>query len=414
VTTEASTIRAAARVGAPPPVAAAPPVITARSRPGYLGTFSLARLLLIELLVMLPIATVKSPLWTVAVASAVCLSTAVVALGRNHGRWWTERMAMTRRYRHRRGLTAGRQVDPRLRGLRALAPGLQIINVAAADGAPVGIGSDSAGWFAIAALLPSPGLRGDLGTEVPLGRLARLIADSGQPGAVVQVVTHTTPAPSTALDAQQWCAASYRELLGKYGNVPANQATWIAVRLDSRALAQASVDGPDESKQAPAVVAGLIRRASRALDRAGVPTQVLDAEGMLDALAHSCDLAPLADGARAEAPHEEWPTWHSVRLAQTCFWLREWPAPQAAGELLRALATAPDATFTSVAVILEPVEDGVELHCIARVAAPPAQLPASCRTLTTAAQQAGGALLRLDGEQAPAVYASAPTGGGAR
>jgi type VII secretion protein EccE len=412
--TEASTIRAAARVGAPPPAAAAPSVLVARSRPGYLGTFSLARLLLVELLVMLPIAAVKSPLWTMAVVSTGCLVAAAVALGRSRGRWWTERMAMGRRYRHRRGLTPGRLPDPRLRALRSLAPDLDIANVAAADGAPVGIGSDSAGWFAVAALLPSPGLRGDLSTEVPLARLARLIADSGQPGAVVQVVTHTTPTPTTALDQQQWCAASYRELLGRYGAVPANQATWIAVRLDSRALAQASVGGPDESRQAPAVVAGLIRRASRALDRAGVPTQVLDAEGMLDALAHSCDLAPPADGARAETPHEEWPTWHSVRLAQACFWLREWPAPGAAGDLLRALATAPEATFTSVAVILEPADDGVELHCLARVAAPAAQLPASCRTLNEVAQQAGAELLRLDGEQAPAIYASAPTGGGAR
>jgi type VII secretion protein EccE len=401
-------------VGAPPPTAAGPPVLAARSRPGYLGTFSLARLLLVELLVMLPIATVRSPLWTLVVVSAGCLLVAVIALGRTGGRWWTERMALSWSYRHRHGLVPDRLPDPRLRALRTLAPDLQVANVSAADGAPVGVGSDSAGWFAIAALVPHPGLRGDIVADVPLGRLARLISDSEQPGVVVQVVLHTTPAPTTALDPEQWCAASYRELLSRYGAVPANQTAWIAVRLDSRALAQASVGGPDESRQAPAVVAGLIRRASRALDRAGVATQVLDADGMLDALAHSCDLTPSAERARTEPAREDWSTWHSTRLVHTCFWVRQWPAPPASGGLVRALATSPQATFTSVAVILEPTEEGVELHCLTRVAAPADQLAAGCRTLTEAARQVGAEVLPLDGEQAPAVYASAPTGGGAR
>jgi type VII secretion protein EccE len=414
MTEASSTIRAAARVGAPPPTAAGPPVLVARSRPGYLGTFSLARLLLVELLVMLPIATVRSPLWTLVVVSAGCLLVAVIALGRTGGRWWTERVALSWSYRHRHGLVPDRLPDPRLRALRTLAADLQVANVSAADGAPVGIGSDSAGWFAIAALVPHPGLRGDIVADVPLGRLARLISDSEQPGAVVQVVLHTTPAPTTALDPEQWCAASYHELLSRYGAVPANQTAWIAVRLDSRALARASVGGPDESRQAPAVVAGLIRRASRAMDRAGVATQVLDADGMLDALAHSCDLTPTAERSRTEPAREEWSTWHSTRLVHTCFWVRQWPAPPASGALVRALATSPQATFTSVAVILEPTEEGVELHCLTRVAAPADQLAAGCRTLTEAARQVGAEVLPLDGEQAPAVYASAPTGGGAR
>jgi ESX secretion system protein EccE len=409
-----STVRAVARVGPAPEAAAGPPILLARSRPGYLGSFSLARLILVEVMLVLPIATIHRPVWLIATVAALCLGVAALALARSRGRWWTEHLVMRWRYRRRHSLPPDRAPDRRLRSVRALAPDLQVTTVAAPDGAPVGIGADGAGWYAIAALIPPPGMRGDLVSAVPLGRLAQLVADSGQPGAVVQVVLHTTPTPSPVLDPRQWCAASYRELLDRYGPVPANQALWIAVRLDAHALAQATVGGVDESAQAPAVVAGLIRRISRALDRAGVTTQVLDADGLLDALVYSCDLGPAPDRAHAGQPREDWPVWHSTGLAQTCFWIRRWPEPAAAGDLLQALATAPRVGFTSVAVVLEPTPDGVEMHGLARLAAPADILAAGCRTLLEVGRRAGGDLLRLDGEQVPAAYASAPTGGGAR
>src|SRR5262249_37434884 len=174
-----------------------------------------------------------------------------------------------------------------------------------------------------------------------------------QPGAVVQVVIHTTPAPSSVLDPRQHCATSYRELLERYGPVPASQLVWIAVRLDAYALATASVGGPDASHQAPAVVAALIRRVHRALDRSGMPIQLLDAEGLLDALAQACALGT------GERGREDWGVWATARLAHACFWVRQWPAAHAAGALLRALAGTLAAT--TVAGMLEPgKEDGKE------------------------------------------------------
>jgi type VII secretion protein EccE len=140
-----------------------------------------------------------------------------------------------------------------------------------------------------------------------------------------------------------------------------------------------------------------------------MPIQLLDAEGLLDALAQAC---ALGTGERSRAAREDWGAWATARLAHACFWVRQWPAAHAAGALPGALAGTLAAT--TVAVMLEPGEDGIELRCLVRVSAPANQLAAACAAVSDAAERAGARLFRLDGEQAPAVYATAPTGGGAR
>ncbi len=81
--------------------------------------------------------------------------------------------------------------------------------------------------------------------------------------------------------------------------------------------------------------------------------------------------------------------------------------------LLPVLAEVP-AQSTSLALMIEPGAGDAEVRCLVRVAAPPAQLAGACQHLVEAATRSGVELFRLDGEQLPAVYATAPTGGGAR
>jgi hypothetical protein len=71
------------------------------------------------------------------------------------------------------------------------------------------------------------------------------------------------------------------------------------------------------------------------------------------------------------------------------------------------------AAFVTVALTLVPTDDSIDIRCLIRVAAPPAEINKACKTVTREAGRLRMRLLRLDGEQAPAVYASAPTGGGA-
>jgi type VII secretion protein EccE len=232
---------------------------------------------------------------------------------------------------------------------------------------------------------------------------------------VLQVVTHTVPAPSLEVDSARPAGHSYRELLQHFGPVPipVDRVSWVAVRLDARALAESGVDGSVETDQAPAAVATLVRRVTKTLRQVGVPYQVLNADGLLDALSRSCDLAPPAQAGPVPDPREDWTAWHSGRLAHRSFWLADWPGVAHSGALLEWLSTVPSAQ-SSVAMILAPDGDAVDLRCVVRVAAPPKELAGVVQAVDKGARLAGARLFPLDGEQGPAAYASAPTGGGAR
>ncbi|WP_281369119.1 type VII secretion protein EccE [Phytohabitans rumicis] len=357
----------------------------------------------------------------VAVIAGVALAGVLlllVTLGRRNGRWWLERRLMTRRYRRRRQTATATPYgdDARLGALRRLAPGLTVENVSVADGAHVGVARDDAGWYAVAAVTPSAPMRDDPGL-IPLDALAGALAEADQPGAVLQVVTQTVPAPSIDMHPSSAAGQSYRQLLARFGTVPvpADRTIWIAVRLDARTLAEAVADRDADLDTAPAVVAALVRRVAKSLRRVGVTHRLLDADELLDVLLRSTDLEPTTESAEPVQPRESWSEWHSSRLAHRSYWIRDWPPVEQAAALLDWLSTAP-AAMTSLALIMAPDEDTrmIDLRGLIRVAAPAEELNQVCQAIKRGAQQARAGLFPLDGEQGPAVYASAPTGGGAR
>jgi type VII secretion protein EccE len=403
-------VRAVARVGTDPSTRSGEATLVPRRRPGHVGPVHVLQLLLVEAAVVGVLAAAAySPLAALA-TGAVAAGLAVVALTRRQGRWWIERRTMARGYRRRRrGRPGGHQYDPRLTALQWLAPGLAVADVDTPDGEPVGVARDDAGWYAVAELTPASPMRDDPAPALPLDLLVKALRDAEQPGAVLQVVTHTVPAPSVEIDRRQACSQSYRDLLQASGPVPVGRVVWLAVRLDARLLAEA---GGDDAAQAPTVVAALVRRVAKALRREGVPVAVLGADGLLAALARSCDLQP-AEGEQPPRPREDWRAWHSGRLSHVSFWVRGWPPVGRTGALLDRLSAAP-AALTSVALVMVPEGDAVDLRCLARVAAPPNGLALACQTVVRDAREVHADLFPLDGEHGPATYASAPTGGGAR
>lgn len=407
-------VRAVARVGGERAGSAQPASIAPRRRPGYLGPVHVVQLLAVETAVVAVLATLGQGAVVVAVAAVAGVALLAVVLSRRQGRWWLERRMMTWQFRRRQARPPQQGLDERLAALRYLAPGLTVENVNTRDGAQTGVARDDAGWFAVAAVGAQAEMRDDPSVGLPLDALVASLVDAGQPGAVLQVVTHSVPAPSLELDAGQPAGRSYRELLQQFGPVPipVDRVTWIAVRLDARALAEAGADSPDDMGKAPAAVANLVRRVTRALRAAGIHYQVLDAGGLLDALARSCDLTPAASGARRE-PREDWTAWHSGPLAHRSYWVRDWPTVAQSGALLDWLSTAP-AALSSVAMILAPENGEVDLRCLVRVAAPAKELAGGGAAVARGAHLAHADLFPLDGEQGPAVYASAPTGGGPR
>jgi type VII secretion protein EccE len=305
--------------------------------------------------------------------------------------------------------------DVRLAALRSLAPKLVVEEVSVGNGSAMGIGRDDAGWFAVAELSPTSPMANAPADGLPLDRLVKVLNEAGQPGVMMQVVTHTVTAPSVDLGAALPASISYRELQQRFGPapIPVDRLTWVAVRLDARVLAEAGVEGPDGAAK---VVTGLLRKVAKTLRRNGTEAHILDRNGVVAALERSCDLQPLDDSVPAPRPREEWTSWHSTGLAHRTYWVRDWPTPTQAGALVEWLAAAP-ASLSSIAFVVVPREaagEAVDLRCLVRVAAPPHLLGEVCAAVDRGAHVANAQLFPLDGEQAPAVYATAPTGGGAR
>jgi type VII secretion protein EccE len=371
----------------------------------------------LELAVVLALLAWRQPGWARPAGLALAVAIPLLVCARYRGRWWTERLVLRSRYRQRR--TSARLIadDRRLTVLRDLVPDLTVETVDGPAGGRLGIGRDGAGWFASIAVAPPRGLRGEAGPMPPFDQLARSLAEAEQPGSVVQIVVHTVPG-STA-GAAQPCDESYQQLLRPLGGDPATppasvgeQLCWVCVRIDANAIAEVAVDAPEAIAEVPAVLAALVRRVGNVLKRAGITYQILTGDALLDALVHSLAVEVTAAGTERRRAEEFWCAWRAGGLDHRCFWVRSWPAPDRSGPLLAELYQSP-AAFTSLSFVLTPTRNGTEFRCLARVADAPGQIGAAVSGLRSAARRHGGSLFPLDGEQAPAVYATAPTGGGA-
>jgi len=379
-----------------------------RRLPGRLGPVGVFRLLVFQVIQVGLFVVLVRGTWAAVLGGAVGALAIAVTFGRWRGRWWTESAMLWLRFRRRRGIADPRAEDPRLATLSQLVPDLVVEDVDGADGSRLGMASDGAGWFAVLEVEPT---EADVSPPVPLSALARIAAEAEQSGVVMQVVSHAMPATVELGGGQRFL--------------------WVAVRLDAGAVADSLVDDRDRQVGVPTVLAELTRRVDRALRRRGLKARTLDADGVMDALVLSCDLAPAELPGGGGAPRsgaggasldqqpvlarEEWDAWHSPRLAHRCFWLARWPDPERGTSLLAGLNDAPDARV-SIALVLEPRHEPelTDLRCLVRVAAPADRSRLAADHSMQLAERLGGRLYPLDGEHALAVYGTAPSGGGAR
>lgn len=355
-----------------------------------------------------------------------------VTFGRSRRRWVYESFAARRRLRQRRHAAALALRRPGGPGpLAALAPTLTVRAVVD-RGTAIGVGQDELGWFAAAVVAPWTGLSGDRLATLPLSRLARLVVDGALPVSTVQVVTHQVPAPSSSVDGRTTCASSYRELLGQTPTVT-DQQIWVAVRLGTRDGADAAAERGGGLAGVDRALAAGLARIGTALDSAGVDHRVLDADGLRQALMVSCGLQrlsgtalvpmgqPVARSLAERVPAaERWASWQAARALHVCFAVRSWPAgigrdaPAGRGApapgVLAELARVPLADAVDTSISLRAADGGLAVRAIIRVAAAPERLAACVQQLLDNAKRLGAGLTRLDGEQAVAAYATAPTG----
>ncbi len=379
-----------------------------RRTPGRVGAVGIGQILLVELALVLVLVVTDHPVWMVAAAGAVTVIVVVLVFGRVRGRWLSERFMLRWRLNRRRERRPVRDRDRRLEVLNALAPGLQVTDVTAAGEKQIGIGRDGSGWFGALAVVATESLRGDVQLMLPMAELAQVAVESEVSGAVIQVVTHTVPAPSLDIDPRRPGSSSYQGIAVTGAEiVPADQVTWVSVRLDATAAAEVVSAGADPV-EVPQLLNTLLGRAGKVMKRAGLGYRMLDADGLLDALIRSCALD--REGTRAA---EQWSHWEFGGYQHACFWVQDWPEVGVTNTLMQKLSASRSA-FTSVALIMEPDREDIDLRCLVRVVAPGEQLAAVCAEVGRVATGAGAKLFRLDGEHAPAVYASAPSGGGGR
>ncbi|MFC3988620.1 type VII secretion protein EccE [Actinoplanes siamensis] len=389
--------------------------VRAIPRRGQVGPLSLTQIVIAELAVLATVAAATQGLIPGLVTGVPGLVLIGIFFARQRGRWWLEHRQVARGHARRRAAALETGAGPVLAALRTIAPGLAVRDLTSQDGARAGVARDEAGWFSVLALAPAAPVHHDA-APIPLDALVGVLAATEQPGVVLELVTHTVPAPSPDVHAASPAGSSYRQLVESLSPqpVPAHRESTISVRVDARVLAEALHDHTADL-EAAALVAGLGRKVATSLRRIGIGCRVLDAGELLAVLARSCDVeaGSLAEGSQVD---EEWTHWRSARLVHRTYWLKTWPASAGEiGSLFAWAATAPTAQ-TSVALVLNAAADGddVAVRAFIRLATrPDADLGALDRVLVEGVRRVGAELQPLDGEHGPAAYATAPTGGGA-
>jgi type VII secretion protein EccE len=314
------------------------------------------------------------PAWVLTGVAAAAAAVLIGTFGRTGDRWWYEAVAGQHRFRRRRQVAAahvvaaavdGRPGPPHLAWLRTLAPGLSLRSVDL-GGATVGVGQDPYGWFAAAEVgsLWDDDRDDELsgGAEVPYADLATLI-EAGPDRPPVSIVQVAAVPAGTAI-----------------------RPAWVAVRISpAQAVTIERAGGEAAVLRAVATAA---QRAARTLDRHGWPARALDPAGLLAALVEATGL----DG----PPQEHWKTWRSGRLVHTCYEVSGWePARGMLAPGVRRIVVAFSAAEPTILALVTG-----ETSTLARI----------CREVTRSVEGTGLRLRRLDGDQAPAMYACAPTG----
>lgn len=367
------------------------------------------QLVIAEVTAVAVVVAAFAPRWIFLGVAVLAGAVLVATFGRAGGRWWYEAVALSARFRRRRQLAAAQVVaaavddaPPPVAWLRTLAPGLSVRPVAI-GAQPVAVGADADGWFAVADVGP---LWDDLWDDPDDGDPRPF----STPGPAIAAPNPWAPSgarggPEPAADQTAAVrlrpglpAVPYRDLAALLDQVSAVQIVltpgptadrprlaWVAVRIaPADALATERTGGISALER---TVAAAAAKAVRALEPAGWAARPVTADGLAPVLAEATGL----DG----PPQEHWSWWRSGRTVRTHYAVDGWTP--AHGTLTRGVSHLSVRLDRGGQVVL------------AAVTAAPAALRRTCQEAVAACAAQAVRLVRLDGEQAPAAWASAPT-----
>jgi ESX secretion system protein EccE len=386
------------------------PIRTAGSNSVRGRSMPTARILVLEaLLAAAAGAYYAKAMWLAGVLLALSVAVAVLGFRRRGAAKWAEKRALARRFAAAKARpAAAADSDVMLPALRAVAPALRLID-ANHRGRTIGVAEDGAGWFAAVDLAPVRGLDGYQHADVPVGRLAELLATQHLPVTAIQIVATTVPAPAPGAETGSPCRRSYLDLLADRPIVAEHSLRAVARMSGGDAVAASAARGGGLIGVQRALAAALGRVAA-IVSSSGRAPETLDAGQLGAALLDS--LYPAGFDPSPQAGIEErWQAWQGKSLVHRTWRLRSWPRIPWSELHDRLVFTGVQTVVTSVTLSKEPHGAKPTADVLIRLVMPPSELTAASGRLTLALRGVGVSAEPVDGRHAAAAYASAPTAG---
>ncbi|MBB4686435.1 type VII secretion protein EccE [Amycolatopsis jiangsuensis] len=363
------------------------------------------------------------------VAIGVAVLGLILAFLRWGGRWFTQWLGLTLRYRFRshgrvatppppdleelpEESTVTGPEDARVNLLRLAVPDLVVAHGVDHERQQVGIAWNDGTWTAVLLVEPTPALISQAASapSLPLSALAPCLEDRGVVLDSIQMIWHSYPG-SAALPSDSPALSSYLEVLGPLP-AAARRTTWIAVRLDPRRCPDAIRERGGGVVGAHRALIGALSRVRNALESQGVPTRPLDPDELLRASISAAELTSVAGSATQVSLQENWTGVTAAGIGHSSYAITNWPKGKISGSL-NAL-TSVRALSATVAMSISPsVDEGrIGLRGVVRLSARnPRELDAADQRLQSISERLGVDLTPLRGLQVSAFAATLPIGG---
>ncbi|MGW4489627.1 type VII secretion protein EccE [Amycolatopsis sp. NPDC004368] len=397
-----------------------------------LGPLPVANLVLLEVgvaigLVLLAINTDQLKYIAIGVA-AVFLIFAFLRWG---GRWFTQWLGLTLRYRFRshdrvatppppssleelaaENTTVTGPDDARVNLLRLAVPDLVVAHGVDHERQQVGLAWNDGTWTAVLLVEPTPALITQAGgaPSLPLSALAPCLEDRGVVLDSIQMIWHSYPG-SAALPSDSPALSSYLEVLGPLP-AAARRTTWIAIRLDPRRCPEAIRERGGGVVGAHRALIGALSRVRNALESQGVPTRPLDPDELLRASISAAELTAVAGSSAKVTLQESWSGVTAAGIGHSSYAITSWPKGKISGSL--DALTSVRALSATVAMSISPAADEgrIGLRGVVRVSARnPRELEAADQRLKSISERLDVDLTPLRGLQISAFAATLPIGG---
>ncbi|ADD40114.1 type VII secretion protein EccE [Stackebrandtia nassauensis] len=347
------------------------PVTAARRTRTRVAGLGIAQVIGVEVVLAALLFVPGVPLpWLGGVAAAVAL----LGLGRTHGRSWFGWLGHWLRWRSR--VRADRR-DRRSGGEPGPRPRLATI---AERGTEIGVAFDGTGWFAAV----------KLEGEAP-------------PSEVFAAVTGLLNAADTPVTSVQLVTRSGAEV---------GRDNWFAVRLDVPGAHAVAADRGGGALGVHRALGGAVSRLLKGAQDAGIDMRALSQTQLAAALRFSLDLHRPDSG----EPTESWKTWRNGGMAQTTYWLRGRRSAATEVERLWTKLSELDKGTHAISLALRPAssrpgDKRLMFRCLVRLVDEASNVEELGRELTKLTRKNRLKLLRCNGTQGPASYASALSGG---